>query len=382
MRIDLKTRRLLMSAPLLLASLVCNAAAAPPSLPGALGHSRPYLQDGRPDRMTLVWRDAQPHQERVVVNEIAGPEVFRRDLAPAAQQEVVIAPLVAGRRYAYRIEPPPDGDAAGGQGTFLANRGRSARHVRFAAIADVGTGSQAQFDVAHQLAAWRPEFVLAAGDLVYPSGAAEDYRARFFTPYGDMMRSIVLYPALGNHDLLTANGAPYFTAFSVPQEPSHERYYAFDHGPARIWALDSNQSLLPGSPQYQWLAADAAASDAPWKIAFFHHSPYSSGLHGSVIAIRESLAPLFSRLAFALVISAHDHHYERSTPQNGVVYVVTGGGGGWPYPATGRAHAARVVNTFEFVGFTIHDDTMALTAIDRNGKMIDTATLKRPKAGG
>ena len=71
-----------------------------------------------------------------------------------------------------------------------------------------------------------------------------------------------------------------------------------------------------------------------------HRSPYSAGgEHGSDLAVRSAFGPIFERHNVQLVLSAHEHVYERTRPiregssGSEVTYLVTGGGGAPLYPA-------------------------------------------------
>lgn len=360
-------------AALAIAVALTGAARAPEGLPP----TPPYLQNGTPGSVTLVWRNAHPKPARVVLTDDWGHLRAERHVPAAAQQEVTLTGLRPGGVYRYAVY---EGGRVIGHGSFRDNRPPDARHMRFAVIGDMGEGHAVQFALARQLTAWRPEFVLAVGDIVYPEGEGTLYGDRFFGPYDALMHEAIFYPALGNHDVLTQNGAPYLAAFALPRSPGGGRYYAFDWGPARFWCLDSTQSLAPGSPQYRWFRADAAASDARWKFAYFHHPVYSSGFHGSTWSLRRNLAPLFAQDHFAVVFSGHDHDYERTTPQHGVTYVVTGGGGATVYGMWGpSSFTAAESLRHHFVGVSLYHDTLALQAIDAHGRVFDAAVIHQPK---
>ena len=364
------------SRTLLLAGLLGLAGGAPGaasgSAPGMLPPAPPYLQDGRVGARTRAWRQAPAAPATVTWWDVDGGPRRRREVPAAYQHEAVLTGLRPGARYRWRVRQ----GAATWEGGFLANRGPDADHARFAVVADLGSGDDAERAVARGIQAWEPEFVVAPGDIVYNHGGWDEFGPRFFEPYAPLLGQVPFYPALGNHDVRTEDGAPYLAAFALPQEPGGERYYAFDHGPARFWALDSTQSLRPGSAQAEWLARDAAASAARWKIAFFHHPPFSTGLHGGHGAIRRDLVPLLARLGFDLVLNGHDHHYERFHPQDGVTYVITGGGGGLLYRATGGPRTAAVANAHGFVGVTISGDTLAIRAIGAGGRTLDAHAIK------
>ncbi|MDB5101275.1 MAG: metallophosphoesterase [Cyanobacteria bacterium RYN_339] len=336
---------------------------------------QPYLQDGRPGEVTLVWRDAKPAPAHLVVRDLTGSPVVVVEVPAARQAQQRITGLTPGAWYGYQLERPGQ---APFQGRFVANRGPQATHLRFTVMGDMGDGSPAQHAIAGHMAAWKPEFVLTVGDNVYPDASAADFGPKFFDVYGPMIANAPIYPTLGNHDMRTDAGAPYLAAFVLPQDPAGERYYAFDEGPARFWALDSNQSLAPGSPQYKWLEADASASRAKWKIAFFHHPPYSSGLHGQEAKNRAWLPPLFSRLGFTAVFTGHDHHYERSLPIGGVTYFVTGGGGAMLYGTQDKPFTDRKAIRHEFLAVSIFEDRMGVLSIDEDGKPLDAAVLTPP----
>ncbi|HEY9721182.1 MAG TPA: metallophosphoesterase [Oscillatoriaceae cyanobacterium] len=360
------------AALLAIAVALTGAARAPEGLPP----TAPYLQNGTPGGVTLVWRDADPKPATVVLTDDWGHQAAQKRVTAAPQQEVTLSGLTPGEVYRYRVV---EQGRVLGSGRFRNNRPAGADHMRFAVIGDMGEGRAVQFALARQLTDWRPEFVLAVGDIIYPEGEGTLYGDRFFGPYDALMHEAIFYPALGNHDVLTGNGAPYLAAFALPRSPGNERYYAFDWGPARFWCLDSTQSLAPNSPQYRWFRADADASGARWKFAFFHHPVYSSGFHGSTWSLRHYLEPIFAHDHFAVVFSGHDHDYERTKPQHGVTYVVTGGGGATVYGMWGpsRFTAAESLR-HHFVGVSLYHDTLALQAVDPQGEVFDAAVLRRP----
>lgn len=363
-----------MRRPLALLAAACLLAAAPMARAEGTGFGpcAPYLQNGKPGEITIVWREAQPVATRVRVLDERGHTAYDEVVDVAPQQQATVTGLKPGGRYEYSVQAP-DRLAQGGR--FTVNRAGDADHLRFAVIGDMGDGSTHQYNVAKRMQEWSPEIVVTVGDNVYPNAAPEEFGPNFFTPYEALLANTCFYPTLGNHDVRTANGAPYLSVFRLPQEPSKGRYYAFDDGPARFWCLDSNESLAPGSAQYEWLAADAAASHATWKFAAFHHPPYSSGLHGQEARNRRWLPALFSKLGFQLVFTGHDHHYERSKPIGGVTYVVTGGGGAMLYGTTEQPFTAAKSTRHEFVAVSVYKHRLGITTIGEQGQRIDAASL-------
>ncbi len=347
--------------------------------------SRPYLQAGTPTSMTIMWTSARSITPAITVSDAAGAEVVAREEAAGTRHRFVLEGLEPGA--AYRWTAREDGGAIA-SGTFHTNAGPEVRRLRFAAFGDSGRGTRAQFEVARRIAAWKPEFALVAGDVVYPNGEAKHYEPRFLAPYHELIKGAVFYPSLGNHDYRTNKAQPYLDFFEVPRaaEGDTERYYTFRWGHAEFFALDSNQDYGPASPQTRWFEKALAASEATWKVAFFHHPPYSGGTHGSTMKLREAWEPIFEKHDVQLVVSGHDHHYERMKPQEAYVkdgvpthHVLTGGGGAGLRSVTPQAFTAHAASRHHFVGVTIDDRTLAYEAIDNRGTVFDRFSYTLPE---
>ena len=121
-----------------------------------------------------------------------------------------------------------------------------------------------------------------------------------------------LFPTPGNHEYVTNQGQPYLDNFYLPANNPEgtERYYSFDWGPVHFVSLDSNCAIGLASPdrctlaaQKSWVAQDLAATQRPWKVAFFHHPPWSSGEHGSQLTMRREFGPLFEQYGVDLVLT-------------------------------------------------------------------------------
>ena len=76
--------------------------------------------------------------------------------------------------------------------------------------------------------------------------------------------------------------------------------------------------------QLEWLEKELAGSGSDWKIAFFHHPMYASGMHGSDEILKGQLEPLFVKHGVNVVFTGHEHFYERIKPQKGIQYFVEG----------------------------------------------------------
>ncbi len=157
-------------------------------------------------------------------------------------------------------------------------------------------------------------FVLTIGDSTYPDGALTEFTDCFQPKWGAFKDRIK--PAPGNHEYNTPGAAGYFSYFGSQAGPDQLGYYSFDYAGWHFISLNSNVDASPGSPQYTWLTQDLAASaGALCRIAYWHHPVFSSGPHGN----NPQMVAVFGLLQSSrddIVLSGHDHLYERFAPQD------------------------------------------------------------------
>src|SRR2546428_206142 len=158
-----------------------------------------------------------------------------------------------------------------------------------------------------------PGTVFTAGDNAYPDGSSSDYAQCYDPSWG--RHKARTRPSPGNHDHNTSGAAGYFGYFGAQAGPAGLGYYSYDLGAWHIVSLDSNIDMSAGSAQETWLRADLAASTKRCAIAYWHHPRFSSGTnHGSEPAAQPLWQALYD-FGAEIVISGHDHEYERFAPQ-------------------------------------------------------------------
>lgn len=251
--------------------------------------------------------------------------------------------------------------------------------IRFAVIGDSGSGDRAEYETADQIQRFQQSskltFVIMLGDNLYGGSAPSDYESRFARPYKPLLDSgVKFYASLGNHD--NVNETVY-----APFNMNGNRYYTYKQGEAQFFALDSN--YMDG-PQLDWLKKELAQSTAHWKIAYFHHPLYSSGKrHGSDTDLRTVLEPLFVKYGMNVVLSGHDHVYERVVPQNGILYFVMGSSGQLRSGGleNDSLRAAGFDSTQSFMAVEISGDDFYFQAISRTGQTVDSGVFKRRENG-
>jgi hypothetical protein len=259
--------------------------------------------------------------------------------------------------------------------------------TRFAVIGDYGSDGPIERAVAELVTRWRPSFILTTGDNNYPRGEASTIDANIGLHYHEYIGGYRgqmgcgadrgrFFPALGNHDWLTAGAQPYLDYFTLP---GNERYYDVQWGEVHVFALDSDSSepdgILADSVQARWLKARLAASTARWQVVYMHHPPYSSGPHGSSFQMRWP----FKEWGADLVLAGHDHTYERLNI-DGLTYIVDGLGGASFYAMGQPIEGSLVRHTGTAGALLIEADASTLRARfqDAAGQTIDDLTLPAP----
>jgi 3',5'-cyclic AMP phosphodiesterase CpdA len=203
----------------------------------------------------------------------------------------------------------------------------------------------------------RPDVVLPLGDLQYELGKADDFSQSYDASWGRLKP--ITRPVPGNHEYAGGKASGYFGYFG---ESAHAPggWYSFTLGAWHIIVLNSVCSAVGGcdeaSPQYQWLKHDLEQSNASCTLAAWHHPRWSSGLHGSD-ATFEPFWKLLADHKADVVLSGHDHHYERFAPKAGIVEFVVGTGGRSLYPVVRRLPGSEAMQTngFGVLELELHD---------------------------
>ena len=158
--------------------------------------------------------------------------------------------------------------------------------------------------------------VYTLGDNAYESGTAAEFTSCYDPTWG-RHKSRTL-PAPGNHDYVTPGATGYYGYFGSSAGDPAKGYYSYDIGDWHIIALNSNIDHSTGSVQEQWLKADLAASTKSCALAYWHHPRFSSGaVHGNDTSVQPLWQALYDANA-DVVLSGHDHDYERFAPQTPV----------------------------------------------------------------
>jgi 3',5'-cyclic AMP phosphodiesterase CpdA len=208
------------------------------------------------------------------------------------------------------------------------------------------------------------------GDNLYGGHSASDFESKFERPYKPLLdEGVQFFASLGNHD--NNNEVSY-----APFNMNGRRYYTFTKGNAEFFVLDSNYME---ATQLSWLRDELQKSTSEWKIAYFHHPLYSGGKrHGADTDLRSVLEPVFKKYKVNVVLSGHDHVYERTTPQSNIVYFVLGNSG--QLRSGGLEKDEEEAAGFDkdrcFMVMEIAGSELYFQTISRSGQTVDSGMVK------
>jgi predicted phosphodiesterase len=186
---------------------------------------------------------------------------------------------------------------------------------------------------------------------------------------------MAFFPVLGNHERNSHDFYEFFQA-ALP-------YYSFTWGNAHFMVLNSDIASSGSNKvardafwveQTKWLEEELQTSqNMEYRVIVAHHPPFSavSNRQGSNPEMR-ALVPMFEKYHVSIAFFGHDHNYQRNL-QNGINYVISGGGGAplydvdKPDPATSQ----KAISVENFVSVSVNGKVMKVTAKGLDGKILD-----------
>ena len=259
----------------------------------------------------------------------------------------------------------------------IALGGQSAEPTGILAIGDFGVGGSTQETMGAAVRTWEEthpaDVLVTLGDNDYtesPTAFHENWTASFGWLAG---AGVGVAGTLGNHDVRVDNGRYEFDELGMPR-PRYRRVV----GTVELFLLNSNSA--GSDKQRTWLRVRLRESTAKWQIVAFHHPAYTCGGYFSHPTVRARWVPLFERRGVDLVLSGHDHNYQRFAEHNGVRYVVHGGGGQTLYPTRpcpSSYPARRVARSVRgFLSIVATDDILRVRAVKPSGAVIDSFRVR------
>ena len=203
--------------------------------------------------------------------------------------------------------------------------------VTFVGAGDIGDCSLPYATRTSELLDDVPGGVFTLGDNAYPNGSLGDYLDCFEPTWGRHRGR--MHPTIGNHEYHVPHAGAYFAYFGARAGEPFEGRYSYDIGRWHVVSLNSNcydgrvindidvnvtsadfGGCSQDSPQAEWLRKDLARHPSACTIAMWHHPRFSSGYQGSFAGLAELWSILVDH-GVDVVLSGHDHDYERFAPQ-------------------------------------------------------------------
>jgi hypothetical protein len=196
-------------------------------------------------------------------------------------------------------------------------------------IAGEGGGAAA---VAEMIGRHNFDALLTLGDHAYETGSLYEFESLYAPTFGAFDDRV--YPSPGNHDYETEGAAGYFTYFGEQARNFPDRaYYAFTLGAWRIYSLNSEiDESMPGSAMYEWLRNDLSRSTSPCVAAYWHKPVFTVGRKENDEGSMRLVWELLAARGADLVLTGHDHNYQRWAPIDGITSFIVGTGGRSRYP--------------------------------------------------
>ena len=404
-----------------------GVAAADQQSPAATGAGK------TPDHIVLTWTD-DPHTTQTIswrtdpsvttgsvrfqkgssvasaaAVRLASRSDFITDLGPVAQFSVTITGLEPGASYSYQVGTP----GAWSKSSTFSTEKKGLGAFTFLVFGDSQSGiaddpeyGPWKTTVQNAFAAFRDaRFLVNVGDLVEVGQSCAHWNAWFDAAAGVIDR-IPEMAVEGNHETYGAGAVgsvkPFYLAVQFPlprngPDGLEGQVYSWDYGAVHFVVLDCQEDeegptygdIL--SAQAAWLDDDLGRTKQPWKIVFFHKTPYYLKASRTNEAVKAAFCPVLDKHHVDVVFNGHDHGIARTyalkademvaRPSQGTIYVVTGRSGNKAYPDLSR----KVWNTFfydpqdqpNYLVARVEGQTLTIRSMKQDGTLIDTFSIDK-----
>ncbi len=331
----------------------------------------PYLTLKDDQTIAVNWKTSRPtsgivnyDRERFYLDH----EKMRQRTEERGEKEVFhhleLNELTPGELHVYSI-----GKVSGaGDINYFGSPRKNPDNFSFFVYGDSRTCPERHRRVASEMALdpFDTSFIFNTGDLI--ESPANDNWEDFFWAIEPFSKSTPILPVLGNHE---RNDESYYRAFDLPSGGGDfgQQWYSFSYGRVRFIVLDSNENFMTRSEfrkEREWLLNELESNSKPFTVVVFHH-PIFSSVYSSEIDedLASSWGSLFEKYEVDLVFNGHVHSYERLV-NNGVTYVVTGGGGAPTDNLSQRLDASRKAlgDSLHFIRVSVEETKLRLQMVE------------------
>ena len=364
---------------------------------------------------TVSWQSSVPHYNYCVeyrqqgsndihqayVTEPKRPPIYDYDNIPPYTYGAYMQHLQPDMAYEYRI--CNDEDEETGWFSFTTTKEELNQYK----VLIFGDSQSVDYSVWGQTAqiAWNQNkdaaFFVNMGDLTDNGQAWFQWRDWQYN--ADILTSHLPFaPVLGNHEAYSmewkfAYPYTYKALFAVPYgspQGQSRLTYSFDYGDVHYVSLNTDYEELHAQDpdmltnEAAWLDADLAAAKKAGKrlIVMMHRPPWDSPYHGVLDSNGKCFMPIFDKYDVPLVVTAHDHCYERTVPvkndtqaETGTIYIATGRSGTESWDAARRKPTDVVYyNPMDmpmYLTLQVEPKDFRVTAFKNDGTIIDATTI-------
>ena len=352
----------------------------------------PYILDISEKSFKVAWETSEPSTGAIYLAKseynILKPElkITAFENAPVNLHRLTVDGVTANELHFYQVVNIDErGDTLKGPLTHITTPNYNQSAISFSVVGDTQGNPVVWGRIAQLISEETSQFIIHVGDLVQYGPNKDDWTDEFFKPAKDLLSYTPLYPAIGNHEM---NDDKFYQYYGLPMDNA---FYSLKKGELRIFIVDTNKDILPGSEQYRKLEQLLASSKEQWKIVVHHHPLFTSDKYSyrsSLMATSTKGDPNISHLknlyeiyGVDLTLSGHVHGYERTWPimknhideENGITHIVTGGGGGRfkEIPYDNSWFAAKAKHITHFLNVQITRNKLQVEVIDTTGKIFD-----------
>ena len=275
-------------------------------------------------------------------------------------------------------------------------------NFNFAAAGDFGCSTNTQNTI-ENMQSKDPEIVLTLGDHSYHSTA--DCWFDMMSPVKDK-----LMVTLGHHDVEDGQAKmnQYMNSFAMDKP-----FYSYEYNKVHFLVMSAKSVYYKGSEQYNFVLEDLKKAseneNVNWIVVSSYGPPYTSpSEHTAFKELREVYHPIFEQYGVDLVLSGHNHNYQRTYPltynpndsgeptvtnaaasnydgqKDGIVFAIVGTGGVNFYSFNGQAPFVdtQFANKFGFLNIDISngnpDTKLTGTFYDnKGGQILDQFTIEK-----
>lgn len=309
-----------------------------------------------------------------------------------ALHSVTVTGLEPATRYAYEVSTAGATTLAA---VTTAPKEDSTAPFKFIIYGDNRTDDAAHAAVVRGMAAVQSDFLVHTGDFVENGGSKAQWQT-FFDIEAPLLREKPLFSCVGNHELVDGTGIEWVRYFGPSETigaitapganpkqllaPEHINS-TFRWGNARFFMLNGMVAWRSGADR-TWLDKELSAADGEkglvWRVVVVHFGPWSSGPHGNNRLLHEAGIPaMFRSHKVDLVISGHDHIYERGYAE-GLAYMVSGGGGAPTYRIKGALPSAKKFESVRhFVEASVSQAAINFGVLRPDGSVLERCALRK-----